>query len=45
MKQISKEELIQYFIEQLGDNSILNDYLSIEEIRERLNKNILVVVF
>ena len=45
MKQISKEELIQYFIEQLGDNSILNDYLSIEEIRERLNKNILGVTY
>ena len=45
MKQISKEELIQYFIEQLGDNRILNDYLSIEEIRERLNKNILGVTY
>lgn len=45
MKQISKDELISYFIGQLGNNSILNNYLSIEEIRERLNKNILGVTY
>lgn len=45
MNQISKEELIQYFMEQIGNNSILNDYLSIEEIRERLNKNILGITY
>ena len=28
MKQISKEELIQYFMSQIGNNSILNNYLS-----------------
>ena len=42
MKQISKEELIQYFMSQIGNNSILNNYLSTQEIKERLNKNILL---
>ena len=40
MKQITKEELIEYFIEQLGNNNILGKYLSIEEIRNRLNARI-----
>lgn len=37
MKQLSKEELIEYFIEQLGDNEILGKVMSIEQIREKLN--------
>lgn len=45
MKQISKEELIQYFMSQIGNNSILNNYLSTQEIKERLNKNILGITY
>lgn len=37
MKQMTKEELIEYFIEQLGDNEILGKVMSIEQIREKLN--------
>lgn len=37
MKKMSKEELIEYFIEQLGDNEILGKVMSIEQIREKLN--------
>lgn len=40
MKQMTKEELIEYFIEQLGNNNILGKYLSIEEIRNKLNARI-----
>lgn len=40
MERMNKEELINYFIELLGDNHVLGKYLSIEEIRERLNENI-----
>ena len=45
MKQMTKEELIEYFIEQLGDNHVLGKYLTIEQIRERLNENINEVVY
>ena len=45
MKQMNKEELINYFIELLGDNHVLGKYLSIEEIRERLNENIKAVKY
>ena len=37
MKQMTKEELIEYFIEQLGDNEILGQVMTIEQIREKLN--------
>lgn len=37
MKQMTKEELIEYFIEQLGDNEILGPIMSIEQIRDKLN--------
>ena len=37
MKQMTKEELIEYFIEQLGDNKILGQVMTIEQIREKLN--------
>lgn len=37
MKKMNKEELIEYFIEQLGDNKILGNVLTIEQIREKLN--------
>ena len=40
MKQMNKEELIEYFIEQLGDNHVLGEFFSIDEIRTRLNQNI-----
>ena len=36
MKQMTKEELIEYFIEQLGDNEILGQFITIEQIREKL---------
>ena len=36
MKQMTKEELIEYFIEQLGDNEILGQFINIEQIREKL---------
>ena len=34
---MNKQELIGYFIEQLGDNEILRKIMSIEKIREKLN--------
>lgn len=37
MKQMSKEELIEYFIEQLGDNEVLGNVMSIDQIRKNLN--------
>ena len=37
MKQMNKKELIECFIEQLGDNEILGKVMSIEQIREKLN--------
>ena len=40
MQKMDKEELIEYFIELLGDNHVLEKYISIDEIRERLNENI-----
>lgn len=36
MKQMTKEELIEYFIEQLGDNEILGKIMPIEQIRTKL---------
>ena len=36
MKKMSKEELIEYFIELLGDNSVLEKYFTIDEIRNKL---------
>lgn len=38
MKQMTKEELIEYFIEQLGDNEILGKIMSIEQIRKKLTE-------
>ena len=40
MKQMNKEELIEYFISLLGDNHILEKHISIDEIRKRLDSNI-----
>lgn len=37
MEQMTKEELIEFFIEQLGDNEILGKVMSIEQIREKFN--------
>ena len=36
MKKMSKEELIEYFIEILGDNKVLEKYFSIDDIRNKL---------
>ena len=36
MKKMNKQELIEYFISLLGDNSILGSVISINEIREKL---------
>lgn len=45
MKQMTKEELIEYFIEQLGDNEILGEIMSIEQIRTKLNNIIRDVTY
>lgn len=45
MKQMTKEDVIEYFIEQLGDNHVLGKYLTIEQIREKLNENINEVIY
>lgn len=45
MKQMTKEELIEYFIEQLGDNEVLGQFMTIEQIREKLNTSIKVVEY
>jgi len=36
MNRMTKDELIEYFIEQLGDNEILGQFMSIEQIRKKL---------
>lgn len=45
MKQMTKEELIEYFIEQLGDNEILGKFMTIEQIRNKLNALIGKVIY
>ena len=45
MKQMTKEELIEYFIEQLGDNEILGQVMTIEQIREKLQTIIKEVTY
>lgn len=45
MKQMTKEELIEYFIEQLGDNEILGQVMTVEQIREKLNTLMKVVEY
>ena len=45
MKQMTKKELIDYFIQQYGDSKILGRYISVEEIRKRLNENIKEVTY
>ncbi len=37
MERMNKEELIEYFIELLGNNEILGKVMSIKQIREKLN--------
>ena len=37
MKQMNKEELIEFFIEQLGNNEILGKIISIEQIKNKLD--------
>lgn len=45
MKQMTKEELIEYFIEQLGNNEILGQVMSIEQIRKKLTNIIKDVTY
>lgn len=45
MKKRNKEELIEYFIEQLGDNRFLGKIMSVDQIREKLNSTIKEVVY
>jgi len=45
MKKMSKEELIEYFIEELGDNKILGSAISKEQIRKKFNNSILKLTF
>jgi len=45
MKQMTKEELIEYFIEQLGDNEVLGQFMTIEQIRQKLNFSIRKVTY
>ena len=42
---MTKEELIEYFIEQLGDNKILGRFMTIGQIREKLNNMIIEVTY
>ena len=44
MKQMTKEELIEYFIEKLGYNQILGKYISIDDIRNKLTSQIQNVI-
>lgn len=45
MEQMNKKELIEYFIEQLGNNEILGKVMSIKQIREKLNNIVEVVTY
>ncbi|MBQ6992107.1 MAG: hypothetical protein IJN50_04260 [Clostridia bacterium] len=45
MKRMTKEELIEYFMEQLEDNNVFRQAMTTDRIREKLNKNILGVTF
>ena len=45
MKQMTKEELIEYFIEQLGDNEVLGQVMTIEQISEKLHTIIKEVTY
>lgn len=45
MIQRNKEELIEFFIEQLGDNEILGKYMTIDQMREKLNRLIKDVTY
>lgn len=45
MKQMTKEELIEYFIEKLGYNQILGKYISIDDIRNKLTSQIQNVTY
>lgn len=45
MQKMNKETLIEYFIKLLGDNRVLGKFISLEEIRERLNENLEMVTF
>lgn len=45
MKQMTKEELIEYFMKQLGDNKTLGQVMTIDQIKEKLNKCIIEVTY
>ena len=45
MEQMNKKELIERFIELLGNNEILGKVMSIKQIREKLNNIVEVVTY
>lgn len=45
MKQMTKDELIEYFIEQLGDNEILGQFMTINDIKEKLKYMIEDIIY
>ena len=45
MKRMTKEELIEYFMEQLEDNDVFGQAMTTDRIREKLNKYIARVTF
>lgn len=38
MKRMTKEELIEYFMEQLQDNEVFGQVMTIDQIRKKLNE-------
>ena len=45
MEQMNKEELIEYFIEQLGNNEVLGKYMTIDQMGNKLNSLIKNVTY
>lgn len=45
MQKMNKEELIEYFMEILGEHHVLEKVLSNDEIRKRLNENLEEVTY
>ena len=45
MEQMNKEDIIEYFIEQFGDNEILRRFMTKEQMRNKLNLMIKEVTY
>ena len=45
MEKMSKEQLIEWFVENYGSHPLLAQFISVEEIRQRLNENIKEVTY